>query len=56
MACSKSRSFPDDLNLHDSIDALKVVLFDAIPLLIEILVPEKFCKLSLSSKTDDAPY
>jgi hypothetical protein len=43
MACSKSQSFPEDVKLHDSIDALKVTLFDTIPSLIEILMPGKFC-------------
>jgi hypothetical protein len=43
MACSKSQSFPEDVSLHDSLDELKVVLFDAIPSLIENLMPGKFC-------------
>ncbi|KAN0091876.1 hypothetical protein V8E51_017723 [Hyaloscypha variabilis] len=42
MACSKSQSFPQDLSLHESIDELKVTLFDAIPSLIEVLMPGKF--------------
>jgi hypothetical protein len=43
MACSKSQRFPQDAKLHDSIEDLKVTLFDAIPSLIEILMPGKFC-------------
>jgi len=42
-ACSKSQSFPEDAKLHDCIDDLKMTLFEAIPSLIEILMPEKFC-------------
>jgi hypothetical protein len=44
MAYSKSQNFPEDLKLHKSIDDLKVTLFDAIPSLLEIFMPGKFCK------------
>jgi hypothetical protein len=53
MACSKSQSFPDNLSLHESIDDLKVTLFDAIPSLIEILMPGEFCELLLTSRVTD---
>jgi hypothetical protein len=43
MGCSKSQSFAQDAKLHDSIEDLKVTLFEAIPSLIEILMPGKFC-------------
>ena len=49
MACSKSRSFPEDFKLHDSIDDLKVTLFDAIPGLIEMYMPGNFSTRALPS-------
>lgn len=44
MACSSSSRFPGDPALQQSIDDLKVTLFEAIPKLIEILMPPgNFC-------------
>jgi hypothetical protein len=50
MACGKSQSFSEDIKLHDSIEDLKVTLFDAIPSLIEILMPGKFCEYFCQNK------
>jgi hypothetical protein len=47
MACSKCRAFPEDKKLSRSIEELKLVLFDAIPCLVDILRPESFCEQQL---------
>lgn len=55
MACSKSNSFPEDKNLHNLIDELKVTLFDTIPSLVDALRPQTFRRFLLPTQIGTRP-
>lgn len=44
MAYSKLKTLPNDAKLRESIEGLKQTLFDAIPELVDILLPDTISK------------
>ena len=44
IAGNAADNFPNDPRLNEALDKLRITLFDAIPRLIAILVPEKICQ------------